>query len=60
MNKSGGVAILINQSLKFFPLHLDFFESLEVIAVSVSTPSQQRLDLVSVYAPRGDSSPEEI
>ena len=58
--RDGVVAILVHKSLKFSPLHLDHLNSLEVVAVLISTSSQSRLDLISVYAPRGDSLPEEI
>lgn len=58
--KGGGVAILIHKSLKFIPIQLRYFETMEAVAVSISTFQYNNLEFISVYAPRGDSTKEEI
>lgn len=59
--RGDGVAILVHKSIKFFPLHLNTaLHSIESIAISISTSTFPTLDLISAYAPNGDSRPEEI
>lgn len=59
--RGGGVAILVHKSIKFSPLTLsNVFHSIETIAISISTSTFPSLDIIFVYAPNGDSRPEEI
>lgn len=56
----GGVAILAHKSLQFSSISLPHFSSLETVGISISFSDSLIIDFVSVYAPRGDSSEEEI
>lgn len=59
--RGGGVAILVHNSVKFFPLPLDdSLPSIEAVTITISTPTLPSLDLISVYAPKGDSATGEI
>lgn len=56
----GGVAILVKKSIQFSLLSLEHFNSIEAVGISISSPSSQTFDCISVYAPKGDSPVEEI
>ena len=56
----GGVAILVHNSIKFSLLPLDNSHSIEMVAISISSATFFSLNFVSVYAPKGNSTKEEI
>ena len=56
----GGVAILVHNSIKFSLLPLDNSHSIEMVAISISSATFFSLNFVSVYAPKGNSTTEEI
>lgn len=58
--RGGGVAILAHHSYKFSVIQLDSYHSIEAVGVSIALPRHPSLDLISAYAPRGVSSPEEM
>lgn len=53
--KGGGVAILVHKSIKYNVISLKHFLSFEAIAISINTSNQSIVDVISVYAPKGDT-----
>lgn len=58
--QGGGVAILVHKSLQCSVLTVQSLINCEAIGVTVATSNYGQVDFISVYAPHGDFSLEEI